>query len=57
MDDLDAIREGSMETEHQPLQKEATQKCRCEGKPDMEEGEKMEQEVGVAGCGGARLQS
>lgn len=33
------------------------QKRRLEEKNETEEGEKMEQELGVAGCGGARLPS
>lgn len=37
--------------------KQHSQKCRPEGKNGTEEGEKMKQEVGVTGCGGARLQS
>lgn len=58
MDDLDAIREGSIETEHQPLQSEATQsemQMRREKKNDTKDREKMEQEVGAAGGGGAHL--
>lgn len=56
-DDLDALCEGPIETEHQPLQNEATQsemQMRREKKM-MPKTEKMEQEVGVAGGGGAHL--
>lgn len=59
MGDLDTVSEGSVGTEHQPLQNEATycQKGRHEGQNDTEEWEKAEQEVSVAECDGACLQS